>query len=361
MTSWTYPPSYRPSRGTNNCVLVMSTPALQTRHVFIDTEVFIKNNYPFDSVKFSQLTSLAQSEKVTIYLTIITVQEIRSNIEEDVIGAYQAIEKIRKRILKNIPEHPIHSQEIDAEKAKLILLGQFEKFLSDARVQIVDITEVSIEKVVADYFARKPPFSEKKRSEFPDAFALEALRKKCQETSIQMYVISGDPDMDSACKDAVFISIELGQLLEIFTAQEKVLHDYAVSLFDRHAHEISERLKQNTRVSYWPYASHERVESTYITLVNILDKNLIKVSERKAVFEVIANVHYTSRVLQHVGFGLGFFGGVREDYKYSSKQVRAEVSLEFNQDDEGEFAIEMVVVNQPEFSFPYVEPNPSTE
>lgn len=50
------------------------------------------------------------------------------------------------------------------------------------------------------YFSAKPPFATKK-SEFPDAIALQALERWAEEEDLQLLVVSKDGDWRQYCKD----------------------------------------------------------------------------------------------------------------------------------------------------------------
>jgi hypothetical protein len=82
------------------------------------------------------------------------------------------------------------------------LVGQFEAFLKFAKATVLKAGNLKAGPVLKNYFSQKPPFGQgKKKSEFPDAFAIETLRKWCAKESAQMYVVSADPDMQAACND----------------------------------------------------------------------------------------------------------------------------------------------------------------
>ena len=67
------------------------------------------------------------------------------------------------------------------DPAALTKLEQaFEEFLKAAKAINVK-TVATIGEVFSDYFARRPPFSEKKKTEFPDAVVIASLRAWCAE------------------------------------------------------------------------------------------------------------------------------------------------------------------------------------
>jgi predicted nucleic acid-binding protein len=170
------------------------------KNVFIDTSVFIANNYSYDNPIFKALLEYISQDKVQVILTSVTVQEVKSHIEKDTERTVVAIKKARAeaRILRNIPNHPISQifTDFDAKLLRQTLTKQFDDFLNAARVIIVPVDEADIQKVFDLYFKREAPFGEgKKKSEFPDAFVLSALNKWCESDSEKACVISTDADM----------------------------------------------------------------------------------------------------------------------------------------------------------------------
>jgi hypothetical protein len=65
---------------------------------------------------------------------------------------------------------------------------------------VIAVPNMSLEGVLDDYFEQRPPFSEKKKSEFPDAFAAAALEAWCKKKSEKILVISGDGDWPIICE-----------------------------------------------------------------------------------------------------------------------------------------------------------------
>src|SRR5215203_5058419 len=141
---------------------------MQTPHVLLDTSIFIAHNYDYDSTAFRQIISLAEEEKLFVYVTRIILNEVEVHIEEDLIKAQQAFDNFRQkadlRILKNINEPPLHGvfNGFDAAQAREILINQFHSFLQQAKVHILEIADVSVEEVFERYFSKTPPFGNKK-------------------------------------------------------------------------------------------------------------------------------------------------------------------------------------------------------
>ena len=109
--------------------------------------------------------------------------------------------KIQKdaMFLRNAPTLACHGifEKVKAEDIYKIALESFEKFLDKSSAEIVDIKNVDASSVFDKYFKSEPPFGgANKKSEFPDAFVLEAVAKVSKDRGHTLYVISDDGDME---------------------------------------------------------------------------------------------------------------------------------------------------------------------
>src|ERR1051326_4679219 len=202
---------------------------MQIPHVFIDSSIFIGNNYDYTSKAFRQIVSLAEEERLFVFVTRIVVHEVESHIDQDVLKAQKAFDGFREksdvRILKNIQEPPLHGVFIgfDAMQAREVLLRQFRDFLQKAKVHVLEITGVSVNEVFDRYFSQTPPFSTKKKDEFPDGFSLAAVEQWCEESSVRMHVVSTDSDLNDACAlNPSLKSVQsLSEFLDLLSRGEK--------------------------------------------------------------------------------------------------------------------------------------------
>ncbi len=202
---------------------------METRNIFIDASIFIGKNYNYRNIDFEQLSRLAKSDQANVFVTNITISEVEAHIDTDIMKAIQALKKFQKdtkvRVLKNVDDSPFKElfQEIDETKSNETLKCQLSKFLNEISATVLPTSEVSIDAVFDKYFGKRPPFGEgKKKSEFPDAFALEAIVAWCKENDERMYVVSTDGDLKEYCETSDCL-IALNQLAEFISVIE--LHD----------------------------------------------------------------------------------------------------------------------------------------
>src|SRR5665648_695093 len=114
---------------------------LKTRNIFIDTQAFVANNF-FESENLKRLAEFGNKGIIQIYLTEITINEIKSNIREDLLNAQDEINRFKKtiagksRILKNVDEY---KQYIDLPK--LDLQVDFNKLILELDLSLIHISE----------------------------------------------------------------------------------------------------------------------------------------------------------------------------------------------------------------------------
>jgi len=179
---------------------------LETRNIFLDTECFDAGGFNYLSTPFRILTSLAAKGEVHVYLTDITVREVQAHIMEAVAGSVRAHKIFAReaRILRNSKSGG--SAQVlmrpDGDALKVELISQFQSFLKEAKATVLPTDKPPAGPVFDAYFQSKPPFGiGKKKDEFPDAFALAAVRNWCNENREEIYVISNDGDLQSACDE----------------------------------------------------------------------------------------------------------------------------------------------------------------
>ena len=173
-------------------------------NIFLDTAVFVEANFNYSSKRFRALASFGARGLIQVLLTDLTVREIRAKLEEAVKHSLPAVKP--KSILKNstLPEIKKRLNLIEQEALEKELLeelwNQFEQFLKDANVKILKFEAEAILEVFDDYFDRQPPFGlGKNKAEFPDACALNALRKWCEAENNEVAVVTRDHGVAAAC------------------------------------------------------------------------------------------------------------------------------------------------------------------
>lgn len=173
--------------------------------VFIETQVFYSSNYDFESTAFKALAELVKAGRVTVITTTVTNGEVTNQIKRRVKEAANFIDENRKhlKVLANSAQVSVrsHAERIDAKKVAAELSASFHSYLSLCNAETIDVSEVDPEVVFAKYFDVQLPFEAKKekREEFPDAFAIEALKMAVSKYP-ELIIITGDKGFRGACE-----------------------------------------------------------------------------------------------------------------------------------------------------------------
>ena len=113
----------------------------------------------------------------------------------------------------------------------------FSEFLNYSNCEILNDAElVDVPSIFDDYFSGRPPFgSEKKKNEFPDAIALNALERTSRERSIGILTVSADGDWENYCKNSkhLYIVKEIEKALSFVTNAPPVLRNRIRSWLER--------------------------------------------------------------------------------------------------------------------------------
>jgi len=170
---------------------------LQTKYVFVDTESFRRAEFDWNGRTLSKLIEFAKQGHLQLLVTDVTVGEVKSQLREVLAEAAASMKK-HKSVLQQVGALDALTKLADDNAALVALDTAFEKFLKDTGSINIPLG-AEIGTLLADYFARRPPFSTKKKSEFPDAIIIASLLAWCAKTHATAYVVSGDPDLKACC------------------------------------------------------------------------------------------------------------------------------------------------------------------
>lgn len=277
---------------------------METRNIFIDASIFIGQNYNYQSAVFENLARLAESGQARVFVTDIVVREVRAHIAEDVAKAKHASSKFRKdaRILRNLDGAPFDDMfsEFDEESAAAALNAQLDAFLEKIGANVLPTSDVSIEKVFDKYFDKSPPFGEgKKKSEFPDAFTVEALDTWCVSENERMYVASTDPDLASACEqnDRLIALEKVSAFVSIVQYHDDVLTPLILQKMGDHLELIQDSISESfCEQEFWLDDQEGEVEEVQVTEFVAEEFLVLEASEDQAVVDVPYNLKYLAGV-----------------------------------------------------------------
>ncbi|MBP8234696.1 MAG: DUF4935 domain-containing protein [Rhizorhabdus sp.] len=167
---------------------------LETRHAFLDTQVYRKLRHNPANRALKLLAEQIAARRLVLHTTDITLNEVSRQIAEDVEQSRLAVSKLRKDIdrwrhtVPGIATLP----ELDAGTAATLFKAFRRASKDEWRAREHRATEHPAASVFADYFARLPPFDMPGSKEFPDAFVLKTLEAWCAARGEIMYVVTLD-------------------------------------------------------------------------------------------------------------------------------------------------------------------------
>ena len=172
--------------------------------IFLDTQVFEAASFNFKTTTLLSLKELVDKGTIRLILTDITVLEVKARIKKTVRAQLKGLKKFKHdaRVLRSATLSEAKAV-LDLHEKKVIadLHQQFDKFIQRTKPEIIDTSGLAAGPVFEKYFATKPPFGTgDKKSEFPDAFAVNGLVEWTENNAEPLYVITGDKLFRNACQ-----------------------------------------------------------------------------------------------------------------------------------------------------------------
>jgi len=160
--------------------------------ITFDANVFYNNRFHFDGGLLLSAKQLAKKD-VTVVMPSIVVEEIKKGVREE----YDKLAKKLQAILNDANRLGVSAADalaaIDADVVKEAS-DKVDGYLGELGAVILKSDEVTAQEVADLYAELKPPFSTKKRSEFPDAIALLTLEKWAAKAETEILAVSSDGD-----------------------------------------------------------------------------------------------------------------------------------------------------------------------
>ncbi|PGU90092.1 hypothetical protein COD71_23510 [Bacillus cereus] len=222
---------------------------MSTKNLFIDTSIFFNKNFNFSHPMFQRLIDLCARDHLKFYSTEITKKEVHSKIQESIQKTNDVLKTCRNsgKILKNIPEFsPLFDEQL-FEQTEKRLISSFNNFTLDVETEYISIDSVSNSEIFDLHFDRLPPFTEKKKTEFKDAFVLTALNNWANCNNETLYIISSDSDMKKYCETKTKLSHmkSIEDFLDTLSRDKEFLYDFITNIYDYNNSEIENSIEDS--------------------------------------------------------------------------------------------------------------------
>ena len=282
----------------------MSEPLLKSRNVFVDTEAYEHQKFRFDHPVLKKLKDLGSVGFLHLLTTSSVDREVRQHISNNLNNAFVSLTRFQNHagVLQAASSEECRSLFKTVDQSALIEFGMevWEKFLADSKVEVVNASNVHTPDLLNLYFAQRPPFSKKKKSEFPDAISLLSLEQWCRNKGEQLFLISGDPDLKAWCDErpGMHHVKSLNEFLDLYNRAEENLTQLAHAIFDKEQEWVDCVLKDEFLGCSFVYANNweAEVENVEITSTRIDDVNVIEVDEYRFILSLQMEISFTADV-----------------------------------------------------------------
>lgn len=310
---------------------------------FIDTEVFVRHSYDFGRDNLHALRSLGAAGKVEILMPEVTRLEIEADLKE-------MLDKAKARALNLVRTCPDLAEEKVGMKLQSDSLWEylesqrlenFKDFCEAGAVAELPLDDVIPSEVFAGYFDGTPPFEEKGKSQFPDAFAARGLEAYCRRHKCTAVVVSGDTDWAEICKQSSHLGHceRLGEFLSGFR-DPGVVSDIEAEVKNRLDFITAKLRRQFEPRGVMSDNRGGRVKDFVIDELNFVRVFIPEASEGSARAEIEYEVVYVAEVAYYAP-GLGWCGengeprGLEVDNRRLQKResVTVDVATEYEEGD----------------------------
>ncbi len=193
--------------------------------ISVDTSVFDQKQLQLSSVTMQAMASF-KDRPFEFLLSNTVAKEVLAHL---VKHTEEAIQAARKSIGKSLnvfeTKKPTREEILElisgGRTAEMAAHQRWEKFVKDTGCEILSDTDLVETATVFDaYFAGFAPFgSGRKKDEFPDALALNALERTASKRSTCILVVSKDGDWRAFCENSrrLFLVPEIERALNLVT------------------------------------------------------------------------------------------------------------------------------------------------
>lgn len=323
---------------------------LKTKNIFLDTETFVANGYSASN-KLSKLAEYGKNGTVRIFISEITVEEVKSNIKEDLLIAIQQINRFKKeihrrgRVLRQVEgfkeylDLPQLDTRIDFER----LTKTFEDFIKLGKVTIIRCENIDIKPILSKYFKKEKPFGEgKKKYEFPDAIFLKQIEDWCEKNYQKVYLVSADPDILEYNCDSIIPLKNIGKLLGIINRQEMMEEkkfEWLEQIFIKNQTKISKSIeKRFIEKVKDEYYSDFTIHNVSVENIELFEFSIIDDKPGYSTLQMDVDISFNLE-FSYMDYSSSYFD--KEDNKLLFKDIKT-VRIDFDNTITAEIEIEAV-------------------
>ncbi|MCH8475191.1 MAG: PIN domain-containing protein [Opitutales bacterium] len=171
--------------------------------IFIDTSIFEEMGYNFEAASIEAFRQIVGTEKFTLLMPDPTIREIRRHIKDKAAAAVKSLEDAARRapFIRKLENWPLYDTNplILKNDIERIVTRDYNSFLAQFNLIELGYHGVDLQRIMNLYDWKQPPFSDRKKSEFPDAFAVSSILHHQMSNAGPIAIISKDKDFQSVC------------------------------------------------------------------------------------------------------------------------------------------------------------------
>jgi hypothetical protein len=274
---------------------------LSTKYVYVDTQQWRQIAFNWNSELAQAIVDGVKAHRVTLLMTDIVDREITAQLERGVIAYVNALKKTEdgRPFSWGAVMSPLQNTNWPALKTRLLaqLNQQKGHYFRECNAHWVNHTQATLSAVLIKYFATQLPFEDKasKKSEFPDAIALESLKEWCNANRCTTYVVSQDQGVKNACleTDTLKPVDTLADLIREMNAGSE--DDLEVKrILTEHNSELAEEIADRL-LDMFPFMADEAEDTASVDAaeVHVIDNDLLS---RPAANQYQAVVRSSARI-----------------------------------------------------------------
>lgn len=315
-------------------------------NVFIDTSVYEEGQFVASGI-LKTLINEATDGRIRILLPEITEREVLRHIQKRVSeDKTRLVEKLLQSVLKEIPSVKDKIEELRkmVKDAESEIEKRFLDNVTKSRTVRIPLQQnIDLQSILDSYFEQRAPFSEKKKSEFPDAFVLKSLELWCKERNTTCIVLSKDGDMKDYKSELLIYKNDKEYVNELIRRREeeealnKLLYQAKLSVT------VDEQIKD--RIDKWVYdqLDNDILYSAALQIEDINDYDINPdidlefedfeiVGQYDEVYIVRANALVTANIsVKHPDYDTGYYDGEDKQWYFFDDDVESKLvcTLEF--------------------------------
>lgn len=312
---------------------------IKPKVVFIDTEQFDAKGLSFSNNTFARLADLVEAGQAKVLLTDVVKGEVRRHIQQRFQEARKKLGQQFGGLFSNLtvtPKPPVFADDF-WQNAEAEVMAAFDSYCNKIKAEVLPVSPELVNIVFDWYFSNDVPFnSEKRKSEFPDAFSIACVNEWAKKNSSPVYVVS---------KDAAFSVVSQQQNTPLLTHKDSLAAFFALFPDPNVASAIKQAFVEFLNDdNNWNFAQDQfahldfvvedvpnlRVEAVYAKWTEARQIHVVEANEGKAILAGRLYIHFDAEI-----------EAVNEDIE-DSTFVTAEIAVNYDLDDPSQIKITSV-------------------